>query len=93
MTVGKPLRIRFGKVDGFIRAYLQARYLLLFGAEKHNFIYHRIRYLIGIRSDTYVICHSYAKIKVVSYDSLRLEKIMYHVMYCYVMLYIVCIML
>ena len=70
-----PLRIRFDKRDGFIRVYDGTRYLVLFGSKKHYFIYKRIRYLTGIKSDiTYVISHNYAKIKVDSYDSLSLEK-------------------
>ena len=36
----KPLRI------GFIRVYDGTRYLILFGSEEYNVIYHRIRYLI-----------------------------------------------
>ena len=39
--------------------------------------FHRIRYLIGVKSViTYVISHNYAKIKVDSYDSLTSEKTM-----------------
>ena len=34
----KPLRIRFNKVDGFIRVYGGTRYLVLFGTEKYDFI-------------------------------------------------------
>ena len=30
----KPLRIRFDKIDGFIRVYDTTRYLVLFGDEK-----------------------------------------------------------
>ena len=71
----KPLRIRFDKTDGFIRVYDGTRYLVLFGAEKYDFIYNRIRYLIGVKSGiTYVFSHNYAIIKVDSYDSLPLEK-------------------
>ena len=29
-----PLRIRFDKIDGFIRVYDETRYLVLFGSEK-----------------------------------------------------------
>ena len=43
----KPLRIRFDKVDGFIRNYDGTRYLILFDPEKHDTIYDKIRYLIG----------------------------------------------
>ena len=35
----KPLRIRFDKVDGFIRVYGGTRYLVLFGDEKYVLIY------------------------------------------------------
>ena len=41
----QPLRIRFDKIDGFIRTYHITRYLVLFGSEKIDFIYSRIRYL------------------------------------------------
>ena len=38
----KPLRIRFDKIDGFIRVDYWARYLVLFGSEKYVSIYNRI---------------------------------------------------
>ena len=41
----KPLRIRFDKIDGFIRVYDGARYLTFFGSEKYDAISDRIRYL------------------------------------------------
>ena len=70
----KPLRIRFDKIDGFVRAYDGARYFVLFGAEKYHSIYNMTRYLKGVKSDIiYVIPHNYAKIKVDSYDSLPLK--------------------
>ena len=34
----KPLRIRFDKVDGFIRVYYGTKYLISFGGEKYDFI-------------------------------------------------------
>ena len=40
----KPLRIRFDKVDQFITVYDGNRYLVLFGPEKYDAIYDRIRY-------------------------------------------------
>ena len=71
----KPLRIRFHKVDEIIRVYDGTRYLILFGGEIYDFIYNRIWYLIGVKSDiTCVYSHNYKKIKVNSYDSLPLEK-------------------
>ena len=71
----KPLRIRFDKIDGFIRIYDGTRYLTLFGSEKCDAIYDRIRYLISLKSGiTYIFSHYFAKIKVDSYDSLPIEK-------------------
>ena len=43
----KPLHIRFNKIGGFIRVYNGTRYLVLFGPEKYDSFYSRIRYLIG----------------------------------------------
>ena len=65
----------FDKIDGFIRVYDVTRYLVLFGAEKYDFIYNRVRYLIVVKSGiTCVFSHNYAKINVDSYDSLSLEE-------------------
>ena len=74
----KSLRIRFDKIDGFLRIYDGTRYLILFGSEKYDAIYNRFRYLISLKSIiTYVFfSHYYAKIKVDSYDSLPIEKIL-----------------
>ena len=46
----KPLRIRFVKIEGFTRVYDGTRYLTLFGSEKYDAIYNRIRYLISLKS-------------------------------------------
>ena len=74
----KPLRIRFDKIDRFIRVYDETRYLVLFGAEKCDSIYNRIRYLMRVKTGvTYVFSHTYARIKVDSYDSLPIEEIFY----------------
>ena len=71
----KLLRIRFNEIDWFIRVYHGTRYLVLCGAEKYDFTYNRIIYLIGVKSGiTFVISHNYGKIKVELYDSLPLEK-------------------
>ena len=70
-----PLLIRLNKIDGFVRVYDGTRYLLLFGSEKNDYIYNMIRYLMSVKSGiAYIISHNYAKIRVVSYDSLPLEK-------------------
>ena len=43
--------------------------------KKYNFIYNKMRYLIGVKSAiTYVCYHNYAKIKVDSFDILPLEN-------------------
>ena len=73
----KPLRIRFDKIDRFIRVYDRTRYLVLFGSERYDFIYSRIKYLINVKSSiTYIIPNNNAKIKVDSNDSLPLERTM-----------------
>ena len=75
MIAAKPLRIRSDKRHRFIRVYDGTRYKVLFGSEKYDFIYNRIRYLTSVKSGiTYAISHNYAKIEVDSNDSLPLEK-------------------
>ena len=67
----KPLRIRFDKMDRIIRIYDGATYLTLFGTEKYDAIYDRIRYLISLKSSiTYIFSHCFAKIKVNFFYSL-----------------------
>ena len=39
----KPLHIWFNKIDGFVRNYDKIWYSVLFGPEKYNAIYNRIR--------------------------------------------------
>ena len=51
----KPLRIWFSKLDGFIKVYNGTRYLTLFGSEKYDAIYNRVRFLISQKNGiTYV---------------------------------------
>ena len=38
----KPLRLRFDKVDGFIRVYDGTKYLALFGSERFDCIHRRL---------------------------------------------------
>ena len=64
----KPLRIRFDKVDGFIRVYDGNRYLVLFGLEKYDTTFNRNRYLIGLKRGIT------DQRKIDSYDSLHLER-------------------
>ena len=71
----KPLRIRFDKIDGFIRIYDGTRYLTVFGSEKYDAIYDRIWYLVNLKSGiAYNFYHYFANFKVYSYDSLPIEK-------------------
>ena len=71
----KPLDIRFSNVEGFIRIYDETRYLVLFGPEKYDAIYNRIRYLYVKKNGvTYVFSLNFRRIKIYSYDSLPLEK-------------------
>ena len=61
----------------FIRIYDGIRYLTLFGCEKYNAIYNKIRYLISLkRRITYIFSHYFAKTSVDSYDSLLIENIL-----------------
>ena len=57
--------IKIDKIHGLIRIYDWSRYLTLFGSEKYDAIYDRIRYLIILKSGiTYIFSHYFAKIKV-----------------------------
>ena len=59
------LSIRYDKIDGFIRVYDRTRFLILFGSQKYDYIYNRIRYLLfekGVITD--IISHNYTKIEV-----------------------------
>ena len=42
----KPLRIKFDKIDEFIRIFDGTRYLRLFSSENYDAIYNRITYLV-----------------------------------------------
>ena len=71
----KLLHIRLIKVDRFIKVYDRTRYLILFGSEKYDVIYIRIRYLISQKSAiTYVYSYNDDIIKIDSYVSLPLER-------------------
>ena len=52
-----------------LRVYDGTRYLVLFGNEKYDSIYDKIRHLMSVKSGTsYIISHNYAIIKVDSYS-------------------------
>ena len=73
----KPLRFRFHKIDGFIRIFDGARYLVLFYPEKYDAINNRIRYLLSQKSRiAYFFPQITQKCKVGSYDFLPVEKIL-----------------
>ena len=54
----KCLSIRFDKIDGFIRIYDGNRYLILFGPEKYDVPYNKIKYLISQISGIICIFHT-----------------------------------
>ena len=71
------LRISFDEVREFVKVYDGIRYLLLFVSEKYDAFSNRIRYLLSQKSCiTYVSFHNKSKIKIGSYDSLSLEKML-----------------
>ena len=75
------MRIRFDKIDVFIRVYDWTRYVVSFGGEKHDFICNRFRYLIGVKSGTtYAISQNDARIKVDSHYSFPPGKILLYIM-------------
>ena len=72
----KPLRIRFDEIDGFINIYDGIRYLVLFRPDLYDAIYNRIRYRFSEKSGiTDSINHNFARIRLDSYNSLVLIKL------------------
>ena len=71
----KPLHIMLDKVNGFIRDYDGAKYLISFCLEKYDSINDRIRYLIGLKSGVKdVFSYNFGKLKIDSDDDLPLEE-------------------
>ena len=59
----KSLRIRFDKIDGFIKIYDGSRYLVSFGPKRYDAIYDTIIYLISEKCGiTYSISYNFVKI-------------------------------
>ena len=61
----KPLHIRFNKIDGFTKIYDGNKYFTLFGSEKHDAIYNRIRYIISLKSagfNNWCTLHTYVRL-------------------------------
>ena len=71
----EPPNARSDKVDRFIRVYSRTRYLVIFGPEKYDVIYNKIRYLVSQKIGiTYAFSHNYAKIKIGPNGFLLLER-------------------
>ena len=61
----KPLRIRFNKINGFIKVYDGIRHQVLFGPRWYDAIYNMIRYLTSEKSGiTDSINHNFARIRI-----------------------------
>ena len=77
MTGAKPLRIRFNKIDGFIEINHKIKHLDLFDYGQFDKICNQIKYLIsGKRGIADSINDSFERIRIDSYDSLPIEKIL-----------------
>ena len=73
----KPWRIRFDKIDGFIKIHDKIRYLISFDYSYCDKTCDKIKYPISEKSGTTdSINHNFAKIRIDSYDSLSIEKIL-----------------
>ena len=76
-AVIKPLRIKFDKIVGVIKLHDGIRYLVLFDYGWSDKICNRIKYLISEKSGiTDSINHIFSTIRIDSYNSLPIEKIM-----------------
>ena len=76
-AVIKPLRIKFDKIVGVIKLHDGIRYLVLFDYGWSDKICNRIKYLISEKSGiTNSINHIFSIIRIDSYNSLPIEKIM-----------------
>ena len=73
----KPLRIRFDKIDGFIKTYDGIRYLVSFNHGRCEKICDRIKYLISEKSGiSDSINHNFARVRIYSYNSFPISKIL-----------------
>ena len=72
------MRIRFDKIDGFIRILDgEIKHLVLFDHELFDKICDRIKHLISEKSGiTDSINHNFRKIRIYSYNSLPIEEIL-----------------
>ena len=75
--VQKPLRIRFDKIDGFIKIHDKIRYLVSFDYSYCSKTFDKIKHLIREKSGiTDSTNHNFGRIRIESYDSLPIEKIL-----------------
>ena len=72
-----PLRIRFDKIDGFIKIYDRTIYLVILGHCSFHKICGSIKYLLSEKSGIAdSINYNFARIRTDSYNSLPIEKIL-----------------
>ena len=73
----KSLCIRFDIIDGFVKIYDGIGYLVTLGHSWFQKICDSIKYLINKKSNiTDCVNHNFARIRVASYNSLPIEKIL-----------------
>ena len=73
----KIFQYRFDKTDGFIEIHNKIRYLVLFDYSYCDKTCDKIKYLRSEKSGiTDNINHNFGKIRIASYDSLPIEKIL-----------------
>ena len=71
------LRIRFDKIDGFIKIHDKIGYLVSFDYNYCDKVCDKINYLISEKSGiTDIINHNFARIRIDLYNSLPIEKIL-----------------
>ena len=76
-TGEEPLRIRYDEIDGFIKIHNGIRYLVLFDCGWLDKICDRIKYLLSEKNGiTDSFNHNFARIRIYSYNSLPIEKIL-----------------
>ena len=77
-TDPKPLRIRFHKIDRFIRVFdFEIKHFVLFDYRLSDKLYDKIKCLVSEKSGTATIIHyNFKKIRIYSSNSLPIEKIL-----------------
>ena len=71
------MRVRFDKIDRFIKIHDKIRYLVLFDYSYCDKVCDKIKYLISEKSGiTDSTNHNFERIRINSYDSLTNEKIL-----------------